>query len=155
MFAPFLMRDFKVRHNNDDGGNIIDVLFPVSHTNIFHHIAYAHFSVWFLFARSHKESIASFVPCLCSSHFHSFYYIIFMIMWLPDCVCVIAGLCMCLWWHYDSFYIIWFGYFTCKYPVMRVSNQPLHIILCDDNFVWLFLFCSLSLASISIAHFSS
>lgn len=29
-------------------------------------------------------------------------------------------------------HLIW--YFTCKYPVMRVSNQPLHIILCDDNF---------------------
>lgn len=36
--------------------------------------------------------------------------------------------------HLTYYYLVW--YFTCKYPVMRASNQPLHIILCDDNFVW-------------------
>lgn len=42
------------------------------------------------------------------------------------------------------YYLVWLC-FTCKYPVMRASNQPLHTILCDDNLVWVgFLFHLLS-----------
>lgn len=100
-----------------DGGNIIDVFTRMC---VFYSV------IFIFFTPTIYGRLLFLFRVFCSSHFHCIFFLSSLL-----CDCRVIWMCGALWLF--LYYLVW--YFTCKYPVMRASNQPLHIIWCDDNFV--------------------